>query len=67
MTYFKRLFCVNGLKELFDTIEAVKIFSFWKEIGLDMYNKIKFSGGIFTIFDFICITQLAGRDFILHY
>ena len=33
-----RFFCVNSLKELFDTGELVKIFSFLKEIG--MYIKI---------------------------
>ena len=33
-----RFYRVNGLKELFDTVEPVRIFSFLKEIGL--YNKI---------------------------
>ena len=33
-----RFFRVNSLKELFDTVEPVKIFSFLKEIGI--YNKI---------------------------
>ena len=33
-----RFFRVNSLKELFDTVEPVRIFSFLKEIGL--YNKI---------------------------
>ena len=33
-----RFYCVNSLKELFDTVEPVRIFSFLKEIGL--YNKI---------------------------
>ena len=33
-----RFFRVNSLKELFDTVEPVKIFSFLKEIGT--YNKI---------------------------
>ena len=36
-----RFYRVNSLKELFDTVEPVRIFSFLKEIGL--YNKIKFS------------------------
>ena len=31
-------YCVSSLKELFDTVEPVTIFSFLKEIGL--YNKI---------------------------
>ena len=29
-----RFFRVNSLKELFDTVEPVKIFSFLKEIGI---------------------------------
>ena len=33
-----RFFRVNSLKELFDTVEPVKIFSFLKEIGI--YNRI---------------------------
>ena len=33
-----RFYRVNSLKELFDTVEPVRIFSFLKEIGL--YNKI---------------------------
>ena len=33
-----RFFHVNSLKELFDTVEPAKIFSFIKEIGI--YNKI---------------------------
>ena len=33
-----QFFRVNSLKELFDTVEPVKIFSFLKEIGI--YNKI---------------------------
>ena len=33
-----RFFRVKSLKELFDTVEPVKIFSFLKEIGI--YNKI---------------------------
>ena len=33
-----RIYRVNSLKELFDTVEPVRIFSFLKEIGL--YNKI---------------------------
>ena len=33
-----RFLRVNSLKELFDTVEPVKIFSFLKEIGI--YNKI---------------------------
>ena len=33
-----RFFRVNSLKELFDTVEPVRVYSFLKEIGL--YNKI---------------------------
>ena len=33
-----RFFRVNSMKELFDTVESVKIFIFLKEIGI--YNKI---------------------------
>ena len=36
-----RFYCVSSLKELFDTVETVRIFSFLKEIVL--YNKIQFS------------------------
>ena len=40
-----RFFRVNGLKELFDTVEPTKIFSFLKEIG--MCSKILLSRGVF--------------------
>ena len=33
-----RFYRVSSLKELFDTVEPIRIFSFLKEIGL--YNKI---------------------------
>ena len=62
-----RFYRVNSLKELFDTVEPVRIFSFLKEIGL--YDKIKFSKVevCLTTFDFFYMfTQLAGRDFILN-
>ena len=59
-----RFFRVNSLKELFDTVEPVKIFSFLKEIGI--YNIILSSRGIFTIFDFICVyTARWTRSFFM--
>ena len=45
-----RFFLVNSLKELFDMVGPVKIFSFVKEIGL--YNEISL---VKSIFDFIYV------------